>query len=301
MRFAACSAAIAAVLLSLGAAPASAAPPPNDDFANATVLNVNGESELDFNTDATKQALEPNHAGNAGGASVWYSWTPQVDRLATVETCGGTLDTVAGVYRGNAVSNLTKVNSNDDGCPGEAPPGGGDPQEQYGSVVHFLAQGGTTYRIAVDGYNGAEGTIFLVLATEEPTTTPAETPTTEGLLAGIRARKNRRQVRLKPACDGGTYDGQLALARLTDNSRLISRPRPKGFRCEGGSAGFENFKLKRAWWRQAHRAAGLSLVATVERPASPPRASRFGSTVAAIGGRARGQGRGAGTARTGRI
>jgi len=48
--------------------------PSNDNFLNAillvgTNLTVNGS-----NVNATKEAGEPNHAGNSGGKSVWWNW-----------------------------------------------------------------------------------------------------------------------------------------------------------------------------------------------------------------------------------
>ena len=43
---------------------------------------------------------EPNHAGDDGGASIWYRWTPSVTGTVTIDTAGstmpsgGTLDTL---------------------------------------------------------------------------------------------------------------------------------------------------------------------------------------------------------------
>ena len=61
--------------------------PANDDFANAQAIGGSIEEEEGaelasywasvngFNWNADKEAGEPEHAGNPGGASVWYSWT----------------------------------------------------------------------------------------------------------------------------------------------------------------------------------------------------------------------------------
>ena len=51
------------------------AAPANDNFANAIVLTGNTLTTSGSNVAATKEAGEPNHAGNSGGASVWWSWT----------------------------------------------------------------------------------------------------------------------------------------------------------------------------------------------------------------------------------
>ena len=50
----------------------SGVPPPNDNFANAIALgNGSSGSVAGNNANATKEAGEPNHAGNTGGPSVW--------------------------------------------------------------------------------------------------------------------------------------------------------------------------------------------------------------------------------------
>src|SRR5439155_11927 len=70
-----------------------------------------------------------------------------------VDTVGSSFDTLLAVYRGTSVSALTAVASNDDIASGNLQ-----------SRVTFTPVAGTTYRIAVDGYNGASGTIVLTLS-----------------------------------------------------------------------------------------------------------------------------------------
>lgn len=123
----------------------------NDLFANrlpifGTVNSVSGN-----NTTATKETFEPNHAGNAGGKSVWWTWTAPATGAVTLDTIGSSFDTLLAVYRGNSVSGLSLVASDDDS--------GGNSQSQ----VTFAAEAGVTYQIAVDGYNGAGGSIILNL------------------------------------------------------------------------------------------------------------------------------------------
>jgi hypothetical protein len=122
--------------------------PANDDFANAQGLTGSSATTTGTNVGATKEAGEPNHAGNAGGKSVWYKWTPQASGTATLNTAGSNFDTLLAVYRGGAVNSLTQVASNDD----ENNAGG-----VITSKLSFAATAGTTYRIAVDGYNNGAG------------------------------------------------------------------------------------------------------------------------------------------------
>jgi Ca2+-binding RTX toxin-like protein len=145
----------------LAPAAGAAAAPPNDNFADAQVANT-GEMNPTHgsNVDATKEAGEPNHAGDPGGASVWYRWTATTSGVAVVDTCESNFDTVLGVYTGAAVNALTVAGSNDDGC---------DPDffNEFGSYVEFQAHAGTEYRIAVDGV-GAETGDFNIYVVPPP-------------------------------------------------------------------------------------------------------------------------------------
>ena len=135
--------------------------PANDNFANAQVLD--GTVPLvvtGTNGGATKEAGEPDHAGNAGGRSVWYVWTATQAGDYTITTRGSDFDTLLAVYTGGSVSSLTSIASNDD-----------DPEGGSTSAVTFTAQANKTYRIAVDGFNGEAGDITLsVLSTGVSTT-----------------------------------------------------------------------------------------------------------------------------------
>jgi hypothetical protein len=136
--------------------------PLNADFAAATVLNSVFASSPGTNFFGGKEAGEPNHAGDAGGNSVWFRWTPIGDGTVDIDTCGSTIDTLLAVYTGSSVNALTPVPTaaNDDtpGC---------DPSDT-GSRVSFPVQSGTTYLIAVDGKGGAQGTYTLTLEGPPP-------------------------------------------------------------------------------------------------------------------------------------
>ena len=124
--------------------------PANDYFANGIVASGPSASVTGSSIGATKESGEPNHAGLAGGKSVWWSWTAPSAGSVAINTSGSSYDTLLAVYSGTSLLGLTAVASNDD-------IGGGVLQ----SRVTFNAAAGTTYRIAVDGYGGASGTINL--------------------------------------------------------------------------------------------------------------------------------------------
>ena len=138
---------------------AVAAAPDNDNFASAAELNGGEAVASGTNKDATKEAGEPNHAGKAGGASVWFSWTAPASGHAVVSTCQSDFDTLLGVYTGTGVGALTEVAANDDanqdGC-------------ELKSSVSFQVTEGVAYRIAIDGVNGVIGTYKLAVRLAPP-------------------------------------------------------------------------------------------------------------------------------------
>lgn len=120
--------------------------PPNDAFANAIEVFLD-EYHYNVNTGATKQAGEPDHAGNAGGHSVWYKFTVPSDGDYTFIVWDGTIiDPLLAVYTGSAVGSLVEIESD---------------AAFFYEVTVTGATTGTVYRIAVDGYDGQEGFISL--------------------------------------------------------------------------------------------------------------------------------------------
>lgn len=116
----------------------------NDAFAGRIPLTGTNVIVTGNNAAATKEVGEPNHAGDDGGKSLWWSWTAPASGLVTVSTCGSDFDTLLGVYVGNEVGLLSELDSSDDSdsC------GSGSTR----SWLQFIATIGTTYHIAVDGY-----------------------------------------------------------------------------------------------------------------------------------------------------
>src|SRR5205085_10037223 len=121
-----------------------------DMFANSQALSGPTGTATGSNAGATKESGEPNHAGNKGGASVWYRWTATSTASVSIDTSGSGFDTLLAVYTGSAVNALTTVVSNDDVS-----------KKDLTSKVTFTPVAGTTYQVAVDGYGGATGSVTL--------------------------------------------------------------------------------------------------------------------------------------------
>jgi hypothetical protein len=135
------------VLSALSAAAEVSAAPPNDDFADATVLEGPSGRVEGTNVGATRQASEPMIDGYEGGRSVWWRWMAPAAGEVNVQTFGSDFDTILGVYTGTALASLQLVAENDDTESGEG----------LHSVVTFTAIAGTIYHFAVDGVDGDPG------------------------------------------------------------------------------------------------------------------------------------------------
>lgn len=128
--------------------------PTNDNFGNSTIITFGTGTTatvIGYNTNATKEGGEPNHASNAGGSSVWWRWTAPTPGSVTIDTRGSLYDTTLGVYTGASVSALTQIAGDDDITDGVI----------QASEVSFNTTAGTTYHIAVDGFDRDLGGITL--------------------------------------------------------------------------------------------------------------------------------------------
>jgi hypothetical protein len=129
------------------------APPPNDDFANATVIDPGSLPFADTQSAlaATRQTGEPTPSCSAFGPannSWWYSFTPTSSGSYTISSGGG-VPTVA-LYTGSTLSGLSEQT-----C-----------RFGNGTLFTFAATAGTTYHVRVDDYYGGSfGPVRLALTT----------------------------------------------------------------------------------------------------------------------------------------
>ena len=166
--------------------------PGNDDFEGRVSIGGSRKQLIASNAGATRQPGEPEHFGNPGGSSVWYSWkAPASGRvtlstnnmapylppawsggnygaigdeaslsLFTLPTCGKEIDQdpppvfypVLAAYTGTNVSSLVAANA----LPVSL--------DAYPHAIEFDVRKGQTYQIAFDGNLGTTGTMPLFLA-----------------------------------------------------------------------------------------------------------------------------------------
>lgn len=157
-------AAVAAAPVDVGLPPTIAAPPVNDDFAAATVLDGNAggltnEKNLGASVEGTlgEEAcpFTPSH-------SVWYRWTPSETGAARVTvnaartTAPVAFDPTLEVCVGSSPSKLTPVASSNDAN------GSLEPE------VDFTATAGVTYRIRVDSAGTVTGSFAISYGVDPP-------------------------------------------------------------------------------------------------------------------------------------
>jgi hypothetical protein len=164
--------------------------PKNDNFANRIRLTGSRIATSASNAGATKEPGEPDHLGNPGGSSIWYSWTAPLSGRVTLTTnevppyappssgegdgsttitvgpptCGNEIDQnpppvfypLFAAYTGTTVAALTPA---DNLLMSLA---------AYPYGVEFDAVKGQTYQIAFDGNMGTTGEIPLYLALTPP-------------------------------------------------------------------------------------------------------------------------------------
>jgi hypothetical protein len=181
--------------------------PANDSFVDAVTAAGDNGNTTGTSVNATTEPGEPVPAAH-GAASVWYRWTPSVSGTATLTMAGSDFDTVLGVYVGSAVNALTPVAVNDD--------------EDYGagivtSRLQTHVTGGTTYRIAADGYDGDTGTVKLAWSLAPDVTPPP------AKLATTTTASAPHKVRFKKDFDVTAHvtAGATGTVTVTDGSKVL--------------------------------------------------------------------------------
>jgi hypothetical protein len=184
-------------------------PPIHDSWQAALRISGNSLTFISGNSTATKELGEPNHAGNAGGRSVWWRWVAPNSGTVLLTTVGSNFDTTLAVYTGSAVNALTAIAADDES-------GGANT-----SALAFNAVGGAVYWIAVDGWRGTSGfaaagaiTLNLNLA--------ANTAPTISDIANLTVNEDSASAPLPfTVGDAQTAAGSLTVTGSSSNTTLV--------------------------------------------------------------------------------
>ncbi len=110
---------------------------------------------------AAKEAGEPDHCGQAGGASYWLAYQPPASGILTLDTAGSEFDTVLAVYVSDGpllgYESLRSLICDDNGGP-----------DGRTSRLQFAVEQDREYYVVVDGVGGAQGLAFLNYALHVP-------------------------------------------------------------------------------------------------------------------------------------
>lgn len=160
------------------------APPPNDDFANATKVPSAGTNYFTSNKRATIETNEPTHAGiESRAASLWWNYTAAANTNLLVDAGGSSFRTIVAVYTNNTLSSLQPVASAV-GAFG-----------RLGPSVNFNVHAGVTYHIAVAGYDQQSvGVVHLNIAPGGQADTNAPVVTITSPPDGLLVTTNRLLV-----------------------------------------------------------------------------------------------------------
>ncbi len=124
--------------------------PANDNFVNAQAIHGTSGQVSGSNFMATHETGESSpFSPFSSGRSVWYQWTANRSGTVAFSTAYSDFDTTIAVYNGANAATMTFVGSDDDSGPNKT------------SWLSFNAVAGTTYSIAVDGYDGPSGNVLL--------------------------------------------------------------------------------------------------------------------------------------------
>ncbi len=133
--------------------PTPTTPPPNDDFANATVIDALPFTDTVDTTGATRETGEPTAPCDFGPLSgtVWYAFTPPESESISASANGSFFSAMVAVYTGNSLASLTEL-----GC------------QPFGGLLTFDASAGTTYYFQVAGLFGQGGPLQFQLTVPPP-------------------------------------------------------------------------------------------------------------------------------------
>ncbi len=133
---------------------------PNDDASRATNIQ-----SLPYTYSGTTLYCQNDYDevcpyANSNSPDAVFEYTPASDQSIDISLCSSGFDTKLYVYAGGVTAG-SPLACNDDGCGGSAP-------EAFRSRLSGVpVQGGVTYYIVVDGWNGAAGA-YTIDVTETP-------------------------------------------------------------------------------------------------------------------------------------
>jgi hypothetical protein len=195
------------ILVGAIAVPALAAPPPNDDRADATVIAALPFADALDTSEATPQASDPECASGPGNPTVWYSFTPGASGTYGVTTSGSDYDTtlLVGIPTGGGIDVID--------CSDDA---GG-----VTSLVVWEAQAGQEYLVMAGACCGSPGGQLELRLRRDPPVPQVRVSIAPG---GVTNRFGAALVRGRLECSGaGGASGFVEVTVRQRAGRFIIR------------------------------------------------------------------------------
>jgi serine protease len=187
----------------------------NDNLSGAMAISAG--TSYSNNSAATVETGEPDHAGVAGGKSMWFRYSSPTLKSVSLDTNGSDFDTVLAVY-GSTASNASFSGFQNVGANDDDPTGLGG-----SSAVSFVAQPNVFYFIAVDGYDdstGPESGAITLNATVE----------------NISISSAPTRVNAAPLSGGATISWRKPATDFAAITTYLATSNPGGRTCEVGAA-----------------------------------------------------------------
>jgi plastocyanin len=191
----------------------AAAVPANDLCSGAVTMTPGTVYTMD--TSGATSTADPTLAcGSPFGRTVWYQYTSSASGSVTLSTCGSQFDTVLAVYAGSCASLGAAVACNDDNGPSCA---------GIAASVTFSAIAGTTYRVAVGGFQSDSGSLRMVL------TAPPSGPSWNEVVAPFGARlslgrPSTNQVHMVDSTNDRLLTLDTETGTFVSSIRLLGKP-----------------------------------------------------------------------------
>jgi hypothetical protein len=136
---------------------AAAAPPGNDNFANAAVAGPLPATKTLDTSGATTETNEPlSFCGNR--ATVWYRFKPSTTVSVQIDTLGSNYNAGIAVWTGTTLTTLTQLDCNGDIAYAETDAGSVRTRQ---ARLTFVAHAGVRYSIQVTSQSDQGGTLVL--------------------------------------------------------------------------------------------------------------------------------------------
>ena len=198
-----------------------------DESDTGTGLNVAtpaagySGSQLFSTYGAVKEPGEPNHCGEPGGASYWYSYQPPASGTLMVDAVSPTFNNILAIYTGSATDFLSLASV---ACSST---NAGTGKE----TAVFQVTGGTVYYIVTDGMGGASGTVTLTYTLAAPPVVTSQ-PASRTVVAGSNATLTVTATGTTPLAYQWRTNGINYLGRTTNAMTVTNFTAAK----EGGYA-----------------------------------------------------------------